>query len=106
MGGEWKRVQLAEVAKIASGKRPLVISKEPSSVCKIPIIGGKGPSGFTNEALYEQGILITGRVGTLGKLFAPSGPCWPSDNALVIHRRSSGIDETYLRYVVDIFAAA
>jgi len=102
MAGEWGEVQLSEVAVIASGKRPLVVSKNPTPTCQVPVIGGGGPSGFTDKALYDGRILITGRVGTLGKLFAPSGPCWPSDNALVIQPRSSQTDAVFLRYALQL----
>ncbi len=102
MAGEWQDTQLAEVATIASGKRPVVVSKEPTPSCQVPVIGGGGPSGFTETALYDSLILITGRVGTLGKLFAPSGPCWPSDNALVILPRGSRTDVKFLRYALQL----
>ena len=45
-------------------------------------------------------MLITGRVGTLGKLFATKGPCWPSDNALVILPKDGMINERFLRYAL------
>jgi len=102
MRGEWLQTQLGEVAIIASGKRPPVVSKNPTPTCQVPVVGGAGPSGFTDKALYDGRILITGRVGTLGKLFAPSGPCWPSDNALVIQPRSSQTDAIFLRYALQL----
>jgi type I restriction enzyme S subunit len=102
MAGEWRETQLSEVAVIASGKRPTVVSKNPTPTCQVPVVGGGGPSGFTDKALYDGHILITGRVGTLGKLFAPSGPCWPSDNALVIQPRSSRTDAVFLRYALQL----
>ena len=102
MAGEWRETHLSEVAVIASGKRPTVVSKNPTPTCQVPVVGGGGPSGFTDKALYHGHILITGRVGTLGKLFAPSGPCWPSDNALVIQPRSSRTDAVFLRYALQL----
>lgn len=45
-------------------------------------------------------VLITGRVGTLGKLFAVKDPCWPSDNALVIAPKTPGTDWNFLRYAL------
>ena len=100
MVNEWPATALSHVATISSGKRPLHVVKEPTSSCDVPVIGGGGPSGFTDSAICEDGVLVTGRVGTLGKLFAPSGPCWPSDNTLVIRPRSVGTDVRYLRYAV------
>lgn len=101
MEDEGHEVQLADVAEITSGKRPAAVVKVACPAFPVPVIGGGGPSGFTSEALFSDGALITGRVGTLGKLFAVEGPCWPSDNSLVIRPRSVGAtDPTFLRYAV------
>ena len=105
MAGEWRTVQLAEIAQVTSGKRPPLIVKDSSPACPIPVIGGGGQSGFTSAALFDGGVLITGRVGTLGKLFAPSGPCWPSDNAFVIRPRSAETTPTFLRYALQVVIA-
>lgn len=99
-GGEWRETPLADIAVISSGKRPPLVVKEATADCQIPVIGGGGPSGFTNSALFDGGILITGRVGTLGKLFAPSVPSWPSDNALVIRPNSAETHPRFLRYAL------
>ena len=93
---------LSEIAIITSGKRPASVEKEQTPKLRIPVIGGGGPSGFTSDALYDGGILITGRVGTLGKLFAPDGPCWPSDNALVVFPKDSRTDFRFLRYALQL----
>ncbi|MFZ5458530.1 MAG: restriction endonuclease subunit S [Pseudomonadota bacterium] len=92
--------QLAEVAFITSGKRPASVTKERSGKHQIPVIGGGGESGFTQQSLYSEDILITGRVGTLGKLFSPKGPCWPSDNALVIRPKGDAVHFQYLKYAL------
>ncbi|WP_200342364.1 restriction endonuclease subunit S [Rhodovibrio sodomensis] len=97
---EWPETSLAEVARITSGKRPNIVSNTPSASCSVPIIGGGGPSGFTDAALFDPGVLITGRVGTLGKLFVASEPCWPSDNALVVRPNQDCIYPHYLRYAL------
>lgn len=105
MAGEWKEVTLAEVARITSGKRPNIVLKASSEACAVPVIGGGGPSGFTDAALYDAGVLVTGRVGTLGKLFVASEPCWPSDNALVVQPRDESTDSDYLRYALQTVIA-
>lgn len=95
-------VPLATIAKITSGKRPIAISKERIASFTIPVVGGGGISGFTTEALYDGEVLVTGRVGTLGKLFALSEPCWPSDNALVVRPSSTLTDPKFLRYALQL----
>ena len=93
-------VSISEIAKITSGKRPQKVEKFETTELRVPVIGGGGPSGFTDEPLYTGRILITGRVGTLGKLFAPDGPCWPSDNALVLWPKDDQTDFAFLRYAL------
>ncbi len=101
MGVEWKTAPLSELAQIASGKRPKVISKSRSPDCKVPVYGGGGFSGYTTDALYPAGALVTGRVGTLGKLFAPRDDFWPTDNTIVIIPQSPQVDNTFLRYSLE-----
>lgn len=91
---------LNEVAQLSSGKRPISVVKERTASHGVPVIGGGGTSGFTEHHLFTEDILITGRVGTLGKLFAPKGPCWPSDNALVIRPRDGLVHFQYLKYAL------
>src|SRR5690606_21497303 len=101
MGGEWKRTRLSHLALITSGKRPKVVSRTRTGECKVPIFGGGGPSGFTSEPIYSPGVLVTGRVGTLGKLFAPRESFWPTDNTLVIVPQSPNVDRLFLRYSLE-----
>ena len=105
MTGEPVLVPLSQVARITSGKRPPIVSKEKTPDLKVPVIGGGGPSGFTTVGLHYEPILITGRVGTLGKLITPTGSCWPSDNALVIQPQTQETDFGFLRYSLQMVIA-
>ncbi|MBT9281104.1 MAG: restriction endonuclease subunit S [Hydrogenibacillus schlegelii] len=100
MASEWRQTVLVEVAHIASGKRPPVVAERPTVGCAIPVFGGGGVMGFTSAALYEEPVLITGRVGTLGILHLASGPSWPSDNTLVITAKQQEVDQAFLYYVL------
>ena len=91
-------VMLKEIADITSGKRPGAISKERSKGHHVPIIGGGGVSGYTDQMLFDEPLLITGRVGTLGKLHVTDGPVWPSDNALILRPKTQIVSFDYLRY--------
>ena len=51
--------------------------------------------GYTNKILYNEPILIIGRVGTLGIIQRISTPCWASDNTLVIKSK-------YYEYVFQV----
>lgn len=100
MPSEYIEKTLGEVAFVSSGKRPLSMSKERSFDAPVPVVGGGGPSGFTAQPLTTEHVLITGRVGTLGKLHVSCGPVWPSDNALVIRPRQEVVSFDYLRYAL------
>ena len=80
----WKRGILADIANIASGKRPQKKSTKKLNGFEIPLVGATSIVGFTNEANYTSKILVIGRVGTHGIVQRINSPCWASDNTLVI----------------------
>jgi type I restriction enzyme S subunit len=80
----WEVGTLGDLTNVVSGKRPPVVFEEPLANAHIPLWGGNGPMGYVSEPLFSEPILLTGRVGTLGSVFRIVGPCWPSDNTLVV----------------------
>lgn len=80
----WRVGTLSEIIDITSGKRPQVKSQFKEHDMNIPIIGASSIMGYTNKYLYNEKILIIGRVGTLGVVQKFNGFCWTSDNTLVI----------------------
>ena len=80
----WEVGAVADLAEVSSGKRPNVRFPEASEQAAVPLWGGNGPMAFVTEALVDEPILLTGRVGTLGSVFRITTPCWPSDNTLVL----------------------
>ncbi len=101
MGGEWRKVRVSEVAQVTSGKRPGIITKVRTPECAVPVYGGGGISGYTTRPLYRVGALVTGRVGTLGNLFAPKQDFWPTDNTLVIVPISPDVEKGFFRYSLE-----
>lgn len=81
---DWIEGTLGDVANITSGKRPPMRQASPGQVVTIPIVGAASVMGYTNQALYREPILVTGRVGTHGIVQRFQTPCWASDNTLVI----------------------
>ena len=77
-------VHLDEIATIESGKRPPIKMNVASGGCETPIIGASTIMGFTNTYLYDEPILIIGRVGTHGIVQISKGKSFPSDNTLII----------------------
>lgn len=47
--------------------------------------------GYTSKSLFDETLIVTGRVGTLGKVHIAHPPFWASDNVLVlVPKPSSG----------------
>ena len=91
----WRAVHLEAIASVGSGKRPEGRSDVLSPECNIPLYGGGGRIGYVTSALYDQPILLTGRVGTLGLIFRTAEPSWPSDNTLIVEPQPGLLDFTY-----------
>lgn len=96
-----------------SGIRPFVeassgkSSKSVLSVDRtnIPIYGGNGINGWALSALYEQPVLVFGRVGQYcGNAVITKGPSWVTDNAIVI--RISDVSKLNEIYVLHAFAGS
>ena len=80
----WRVGTIGEIASISSGKRPPLKQDCSSAEIYIPVVGASSIMAYTSEYLFNERILITGRVGTHGIIQRFSTPCWPSDNTLVI----------------------
>lgn len=71
---------LCEFADIYSGK-----SIKPQKSGLYPILGANGEIGRTNDFLFNDRLIYTGRVGTLGKIYrVENKKVWMSDNTLII----------------------
>ncbi len=80
----WGVACLNEICQIASGKRPEIRSDTESEGAKVPLYGGAGVMGYTDKSLFNEKKILTGRVGTLGKVHIATPPFWASDNVLVL----------------------
>lgn len=80
----WFYTSLGNIADISSGKRPIIKKEIISKEYTIPLIGASNLMGYTNKILYNEPILVIGRVGTLGTVQRINTPCWTSDNTLII----------------------
>jgi type I restriction enzyme S subunit len=83
--------EVGRLARILSGKRPVgEVRVTPTASADVPVLGGAGVMGYTDRSLFDEQVLVTGRVGTLGLVHLVNGKCWPSDNTLVLKRASDG----------------
>ncbi len=80
----WRVEALSNVCNISSGKRPPSRSDVISPQHTTPLYGGAGLMGYTTTSLFNEKLIVTGRVGTLGKVHIAYPPFWASDNVLVL----------------------
>lgn len=66
----------------------------------VPIIGSSGVSGFHNVARLHDENVITGRYGTIGKVFYHDGPCWPLNTTLYVED-FHGNNARYIAYLLE-----
>lgn len=50
---------------------------------KYSILGANGELGKTDNYLFDEDLILTGRVGTLGTVYICKGKVWISDNVLI-----------------------
>mgnify|MGYP004627665021 CR=1 FL=1 len=82
-----QKTVLSYIASVESGKRPLHKSAALDGSFNIPIIGASSIMGYTDDYLFNEPILVIGRVGTLGVVQSIFGKSYPSDNALIIRSK-------------------
>jgi len=86
----WGKGTLASISLFYNGK------SRPNAEGTIPIYGGNGILGYTNDYNYSGQTIIIGRVGAYaGSLFYENKNIWVSDNALV----AKGIKENYTHFL-------
>lgn len=76
--------KLSDLAKIKSGKRPTIKQEKSDALFPYPIIGASKVMGYTNDYLYNEPVITTGRVGTHGVIQYFKDPVWISDNSFAI----------------------
>jgi type I restriction enzyme S subunit len=75
-------ILIGNVARVTTGKG--LKREEFIENGEFPILGANGEIGRTNKFLYESKLILTGRVGTLGKVYSSEGKVWISDNVLIV----------------------
>ncbi|WP_276501761.1 restriction endonuclease subunit S [Terrimonas pollutisoli] len=88
----WKKLKLVDLLRFGNGK------VRPGSEGKIPVYGGNGILGYTDESNYDDETIIIGRVGAYcGSVYYNKGPVWVSDNALAA-KPKNGFSAKFLYY--------
>ena len=94
----WEMLDLIDVVHLQRG-HDLPISKRKEG--NIPIYGSNGVVGYHNEMKKESGI-ITGRSGTIGKVFYSNHPFWPL-NTTLYSINTNGNNIIYLTFLLNEF---
>ena len=77
-----KEIELGSLAHVTTGKG---LKKDKyRDAGKYAIWGANGEIGRTDEFLTQEEVILTGRVGTHGKVFIVNNKVWISDNVLII----------------------
>ena len=85
--------KLSTILQFKNGK------KRPQSEGSIPVYGGNGILGFTDQSNNDNCIAI-GRVGAYcGSVYYEKGPCWISDNAIAAIAKENA-DIAYAYYLL------
>jgi type I restriction enzyme S subunit len=66
---------------------------------EFPVISSSGISGYHNEFKVEGEGIVTGRYGTLGKMYFVKGKYWPHNTALYV-KDFKGNDPKYIYYLL------
>lgn len=74
----WSVKELQSIANVTSGK-----TLRNKGGTKHPVYGAGGVVGYSDDFLFEGNVVITGRVGTHGKVFIEYEKVWCTDNTLV-----------------------
>lgn len=94
-GCNWEEVELGAISNITSGKRPV----DKSETGEYPVIGANGIMAYASDYNFNEDLIITGRVGTLGVVKRYLGKIWASDNTLVIQTKYLNYIENYLKTI-------
>lgn len=92
---DWEEVELGTIANITSGKRPV----DKLETGAYPVIGANGIMAYTNAFNFNEDLIITGRVGTLGVVRRYAEQIWASDNTLVIQTKYLNYIENYMKTI-------
>ncbi|WP_339865057.1 restriction endonuclease subunit S [Paremcibacter congregatus] len=95
----WRLDRLGKVCEFQRGfDLPTSIRREG----RVPIISSSGISGYHEVAKVQPPGLVTGRYGTIGKLFFVHEPYWPLNTALWV-KDFHGNDPSFLYYLLSKF---
>lgn len=92
---ESDRAKLGDILRIKSGTFLPAKSQKPGSHA---VYGGNGVTGFHSEYMFEDPVIVIGRVGmNCGAVHLTPPQAWVTDNALYVAEVRQSISNRYLR---------
>ena len=83
----WRRGRLGDIAEINSGKTCVDKSDVKDEIYQYPVAGASGIIGFSSTYNYDEKLMTTGRVGTLGVVNRYDKKMYMADNVLVVRSK-------------------
>lgn len=78
----WEDGEFSDLTGVLTGKGSA--KSQLSENGTVPLYGANGIMGTSEDYLYDEPLIITGRVGTLGEVRKVTGKAWFSDNVLIM----------------------
>ena len=83
----WRRGKLGDIAEVNSGKTCVDKSDLKDELYQYPVAGASGIIGFSSTYNYDEKLMTTGRVGTLGVINRYNQQMYMADNVLVVRSK-------------------
>ena len=96
MSGEWFVTTLGSVIDL---KRGYDLPKQDRSPGEIPVVSSAGVTDHHSTAMVKGPGVVTGRYGTLGKVFYIEKDFWPLNTTLYVHD-FKGNDPRFISYLL------
>jgi type I restriction enzyme, S subunit len=87
--------KLGDLIRVSSGNFLPAKNMDPAG--HYPVYGGNGINGYHSEFMFEEPVIVLGRVGIYCGVVHYSEPkCWVTDNALYVAEQSKDLHSRYL----------
>lgn len=83
----WRRGRLGDIAEVNSGNTCVDKSDVKDGLYQYPVAGASGIIGFSTTFNYDEKLMTTGRVGTLGVVNRYNQQMFMADNVLVVRSK-------------------
>ena len=83
----WRMGTLGDISEINSGKTCIDKSEVGDKIYQHPVAGASGIIGFSPTYNYDEKLMTTGRVGTLGVVNRYNQKMYMADNVLIIRSK-------------------